>query len=239
MEGVTLNFYGTGSSELTIGRDNEAIKEGIQTFVDAYNAYAEIIEFHGQYDTTDPTNPIPGLLQGDSMARDMIANLRRTATQQMSTTHTAANSSYSYNGAEGVMDSLQHVGIWTTGKENRLSIIDEERLDTLLQQEPEKVEQLFRGIQSETTGAREGGIALSLYNTSRDYSSDLDGWIDVRVEGIDEEIKRHETNIDRMFTAMEAKESMLWKQFNAMDEAIGAMNKDLDWLLNSLDLKKN
>lgn len=238
LEGVTLNFYGTGTSEITVGPDTEAIKTAIQTFVDAYNAYAEIVEFHGQYDNTDPTNPIPGLLQDDSMAREIIANIRRTATQLMSTTHTAENSTYSYNGNEGVMNSLQHVGIWTTGTENRLSIVDMERLDTLLEQEPEMVEQLFRGVQS-PTGEREGGIALSLYNVTRDYSSDLDGWIDVRIEGIDEEIKRYDETIDRMISAMEAKESLLWKQFNAMDEAVGAMNQDLDWLLNSLSLKKN
>ena len=235
VEGVTLNLYDVGTSELTIASDVEGVKTAIQSFVDAYNAVSDILEKQGNYDTTDASNPVPGLLQNDYMIRDLSSQLRRVATQAPSS-YTSANASYEYNGLSGIMNSLQSIGIWTAGKENQLSIVDPTRLDSLLDQEPEKVENLFRGIQS-STGTRSDGIALNLYNFSRSYSSDLDGWIDYRVEQIDDEIKRYDDEIDRMISAMEIKENMLWTQFNAMDEAIGEMNAGLDYLKSNLGLK--
>ena len=233
IDGVTLTLSGTGSTELVIDNDKEGIKTAINTFITAYNTYAETIEKYGNYDTTDVTNPVPGLLQGDFMIREIISTVRGKTTQLLGDPYTAANSSYSYNGQTGLMNSLQTVGIWTSDTTNRLSIVDEDRLDTMLEQNIDKVENLFRGIQ-DSSGTREGGIAQSLYTTTRNYSDDLTGWIDVRIEGIDEEIKQQDDRIDRMVSAMEIKEEMLWKQFNAMDEAIGSMNSDLDYLKANL-----
>ena len=236
LTGVTLNLVGAGSTELTIASDKQAVKDAVTAFVDSYNAFAEMIEKHGEYDTSDPTNPIPGILQGDFMVREMIATLRSKVTQMTGAAYTAANSAYTYNGQQGIMNSLNHVGVWTTDKTNRLSIIDESRLDALLDQEPDKVENLFRGIQ-DSAGTRSGGVALTMYNVSKNYSSDLDGWIDVRIENMDDEIKQQDERIDRMITNMEAKETMLWKQFNYMDESVGAMNSQLTYLKNNLGLK--
>ncbi len=236
IDGVTLNLNNTGTTEINIASDTEAVKDAIRNFVDAYNVAAENNEFFGNLDTTDPSNPVPGPLQGDFMMREIITTLRRQVTQMMSATHTAANSSYSIDGQQGVMNALHHIGVWTTGQSNRLEIVDEGRLDAMLNEFPEQVENLFRGIQ-QPNGTRAAGIGQLLYNTSRNYTSDLDGYIDYRVEQIDDEIKLQDARIDRMMRDMEMKEQRLWAQFGAMDEAIGKMNKDLDWLLNSLNLK--
>ena len=234
LDGVTLNLVGTGSSQLTVALNSEGIKTAVKTFVDSYNAYAEVLESYTTYNTADEDKPVPGLLQNDSMAREIASTLRAKATQ-MSPYMNADNASYTYGGQTGVMNTLSSVGIWTTGTENRLELTDEDRFDSLLQQDPSKVEQLFRGIQT-SSGSRVGGIALSLYTTSKDYSSDLDGWIDVRIENINDEIDDYTTRIDKMVSAMERKESMLWEQFNAMDEAIAEMNSNLDYLKQNLGL---
>ena len=236
VEGVTLHLSDVGTTVVDVRRDTEAVKEAINTFVNTYNEAIEALEFYGKNEDSDPSNPLPGLLQGDSLVREIATNMRRLATQLMGSTHTAANSSYTYNGQEGVMNALHHVGVWTTDKNNRLSVVDEQRLDTVLQQNPEQVENLFRGIQS-SSGQRIGGVANTLYSTSRAYVSDLDGYIDLRIEGINDEIERQDARIERMIADMGIKETMLWKQFNAMDEAIGAMNSGLDYMLNSLGLK--
>jgi flagellar hook-associated protein 2 len=234
LDGVTLNLTGIGSTQLTIANDTQAVKDAITTFVDTYNAYAETIEFHGEFDQTDPTNPVPGVLQGDFMVREMISKIRGVAT---SASPELAGNTYEYNGQEGIMNALYSVGIWTTGQDNRLEIVDSARLDAMLAENPVEVENLFRGVQDES-GVRTGGIALNLYNTGRNYSNDLDGWIDVRIENIDEEIKQTDERIDTMIKAMEMKENLLWKQFNAMDEAIGQMNSDLEYLKNNLGMKE-
>jgi flagellar hook-associated protein 2 len=235
IDGVTLNLYNTGYSEVTVGRDNAAIKEAINTFIEAYNTAAEVNEFYGNWDRSDPSNPIPGMLQGNSMMREITYKLRELAGQLMNTTHTAANAGYSYNGAQGIMDSLQHIGIWTQGESNRLAIIDEERLDAMLEQYPEEVENLFRGVPSESeAGVRVGGIALSMYTATRNYASDLDGWIDVGIENINDEITRQDERIERMTRELEMKEAMLWRQFGAMDEAIGKMQSGFEFLLGQI-----
>ena len=234
LDGVTLNLVGTGSSQLTVALDSEGIKTAVNTFIDSYNAYAEVLESYTTYNMSDEENPVAGLLQNDSMAREMASALRAKATE-MSAYMNADNASYTYGGKAGIMDTLASVGIWTVGTENRLSLNDEDRFDALLQQDPEKVEQLFRGVQT-SSGSRMGGIALDLYTTSKDYSSDLDGWIDVRIENINDEIDDYTERIDKMVADMERKEAMLWEQFNAMDDAIAEMNSNLDYLKQNLGL---
>ena len=234
LDGMTLNLVGTGSSQITVAMNTEGIKTAINTFIDSYNAYAEVLESYTTYNTTDPDNPVAGLLQNDSLAREIASTLRAKATQ-MSSPLTSANAAYTYDGQTGVMNTLSSVGIWTAGTENRLTFTDEDRFGALLDQDPDKVEQLFRGVQT-STGSRAGGIALSLYTTSKNYSSDLDGWIDVRIENINDEIDDYTERIDKMIEAMETKEAMLWEQFNAMDEAIAEMNSSLDYLKQNLGL---
>ncbi len=239
VDGVTLNLYDTGYSEIKVGRDNAAIKESINTFIEAYNTAAEVNEFYGTWDRSDPSNPLPGMLQDNSMMREITYKLRGLAGQLMNSTHTADNAGYSFNGAQGVMDSLQHIGIWTQGEQNRLAIIDEERLDAMLEQYPTEVENLFRGVPSETqAGVREGGIALSIYTETKNYASELDGWIDVGIENINDEITRQDERIDRMTRELEMKEAMLWRQFGAMDEAIGKMQSGFEFLLGQLNGSK-
>lgn len=235
VEGITLNLYGTGFSEIDVNRDNEAIKAAITTFIDAYNQAAEVMEFYGTWDRSDPAKPLPGLLQNDSMTREMIYKFRALAGQFMGATHNPDNATYEYAGAEGVMDSLQHIGVWTTGEDNRLAIVDEERLDAMLELYPEETENLFRGVpDEENSGTRNGGVAQSMYTNTKNYSSDLDGWIDVRIENINDEIERQDDRIERMFREIELKENMLWRQFGAMDEAIGKMQSGFDYLMGQL-----
>lgn len=233
LEGVTFHLQGVGTSTLTVGPDTEAIKDAIRNFVDTYNEAAEKMKLYGSTDMTDPAIPVPGLLQEDSLLREINFKLRSQLTQNLSGTHTAENAGYTYNGLEGVMDALHHIGIWTTGEDNRLEIVDEARLDEMLSQNIEKVEQLFRGVQTES-GQRENGIALNLYRTSRDYTSELDGWIDVRIERIDDNIQQLDARIERILKDIEAKEQMLWRQFGAMDEAIGRMQAGFEYLMGQI-----
>jgi flagellar hook-associated protein 2 len=234
IQGVSLNLRGEGFSELTVGRDNEVIKQAIREFIDAYNIAAEVNEFHGGFDETDPTNPIPGVLQGDGLIREISTKLRRQATELMSTSHTAENSSYQYNGQAGVMSALQDLGIWTVSEMNRLEIVDEARLDDMLERYPDEVEQLFRGVQTED--GRAGGIAKNIFEYTRNLTDALEGTIDLRIQRIDEDVIRQDERIEGIIKDIELKERLLWRDFGAMDSAIGSMNKDLEWLLNSLGL---
>lgn len=231
IEGVTLNLHETGQSTVSVGPDTESIKKAIVTFVDDYNEAAEKQELYGIVDLTDPALPIPGLLQRDMLMREITSTLRSQATQFLHT-HTSENAAYSYNGQEGVMNALHHIGIWTTSETNRLEVVDEDRLDAMLEQHPEEVEQLFRGIQTEN--GRVNGIALNMYRTTRNYTSSLEGSIDVRIENIDDGIKRQDERIERILNEMEIKENMLWRQFGAMDEAIGQMQAGFEYLIGQI-----
>jgi len=165
------------------------------------------------------------------MLRDLAVKLRSQVTRSLDT-HTSENADYTYNGKNGVMNALQHIGIWTSSASNRLEIMDEARLDAMLEQHPDKVEQLFRGVQTAT--GLQNGIALNLYQISKDYTSSLDGWIDLRIERIDDDVKQQDARIERILNEIELKEKMLWRQFGAMDEAIGRMKAGFEYMIGQI-----
>jgi flagellar hook-associated protein 2 len=235
INGVTLNLQDTTVFDLTltIGRDTESIKTAINDFIAAYNTVAATIEEHTAVDMTDPKKPVAGPLQGDSLAQNILRNMRRLATQSQAVL-TEENAAYSYAGNEGVADSLQALGIWTSGQNNRLSITDETRLDYMLENHYDEVEQIFRGAAPEGGGANVGGVARNFHAYSENVSSPLTGEIAQRVNAIQERIGNTDTTLDRLYRHIDNYEKRLWDQFGAMESAIAKMQQELSWLTGQL-----
>lgn len=234
IEGVSLTLNGVGSSSLVVDKDKEAIKEAISAFVAAYNTVTEQLEDYSEVDiTTDPDNPRTAILQGETLVSQMHSSLRRKATELKYSTHTEENSSYSYAGETGVMNSLSHLGIWTSSKDNRLEIVDEDRLDYMLDNYMDEVEQLFRGVSVPGEG-RQGGVAADLHEVVYAYSEELSGTVDDRIARLQSEVNSRDERIDRLLIELAQTEDQLWKDFGAMEAAIARMNSDLDRLLGAL-----
>jgi flagellar hook-associated protein 2 len=228
--GVTLALTGEGTGvTLRVGHDTETPRNAIDAFVAAYNAAVTKLESYNEIDLSDPDNPATGELQGDTMVGSLLSNLRKLATASKSPYLNSGNASYTYGGSAGVADSIEDIGVWTSGKENSLSVVDEDRLKYMLDNEFEKVEQVFRGVYDVQEGYQHG-VAEDLYDYLYGTTATLTGSIDKRVTTLEGQAADLQDQIDTWFDELELYEQSLWEQFGAMDEAMGKAKQQMSWL---------
>ncbi len=107
MDGITFNLKQTGSVNLQVERDNEAIEESVKSFVDAYNAVLD--EVNKQYQ---------GNLSGDASLRSIRNRMRDVLNVQPV-------------GLEGSFTALSQVGIKTDAFSGRLELDSSDLSDAL------------------------------------------------------------------------------------------------------------
>lgn len=240
ISGVTLNLLDETISDvtLTVSPDTEGAKAAILDFVDKYNAtaakltdYGKIVMTGSMLSPKGETVASTGELYNDSLVSEIARNIRQQATGTKFPVLNNVNASYTYGGRTGIMCSLQDIGISTTGEENTLSVVDETRLDSLLQSNFSQVEQLFRGVFNETNGYQ-NGIASDFYAYSNGISQTLTGSIAHHVQTLNDQNEALQTRIDDMETYLKDYEQELWNRFTAMDDAISRLQSSLGSLKN-------
>lgn len=238
--GVTFNLLDATTTPvtLTVAEDRASAKAAILDFIDQYNAAAAKMTEYGQISTLgsslDPKGAVvdsKGELYDDSLLADILRNIRLQATGTKYPYLNPVNASYAYKGKTGVMCSLQDIGIGTLSRENQLSVLDENRLDSLLDSDFSKVEQLFRGIYDEKNGYQHG-VASDFYQYARSVSTSMTGSIAQRVNALDSKTARLQQQIDDLDTSLKDYEQMLWERFTAMDTAITKLQSSLAGLSN-------
>jgi flagellar hook-associated protein 2 len=237
IQNVTLNLHEEtlGSTiTLTVQHDRDAAKTAIQDFIDKYNAAAEIMEEYGKI--TVSGNNVDGAeletvgeLADDTLLRTIMSKIRRYATDNKYPTLNEINASYTYNGQTGICDTLSAIGIWTEGEENRLAVTDDTRLDHMLNNEFDTVEQLFRGVYDPSEGYT-GGVASDFYAYSNNVSQSLTGEIASHIQNLDDDME----DIDETILAKEERlaeyEQRLWEEFTRMDEAMKTMQDEIAYI---------
>ncbi len=254
--GVTLNLLDTTTSNvtLTVDHDRENVKTAITDFIDAYNALASALKEYGKIDIAgSSSNPkgasvdqsTLGELYNDSLVKELAYNIRKQATDSKypyirpfdynPPTYYGINSTYSYNGSTGRMDTLQAIGIWTTGEDNQLALVDGSvedngaRLDYMLENYFDQAEQLFRGVYDEEEGYQHG-IASDFYEYMDSMSASMTGGIATHVQNLNDKIDELDDSIDQMYDDLKDYEQTLWEQFTAMEDAVAKMKSDLAYL---------
>jgi flagellar hook-associated protein 2 len=233
IENVTFKLLrGTEGAAVTlkVSRDAAAPKAAILDFVNSYNAAVDKLTKYGQVEINGAAKAVVGELQGDPLVPTLLYNLRRLATS-LKAAYMSGND-YTHDGRSGNMDSLEDIGVWTTGRENQLSVIDETRLDDMLENSPEAVEQMFRGVYVEGQGYQHG-VAGDFYAYCYSASTPLTGSIAQRMLALDEQYAGAETNIGKMLDAITTHEASLWAQFTAMENAMAQMQADTSWITSS------
>jgi flagellar capping protein FliD len=230
ISGVSLELLGVTTSDvsLEISNDTDSVKTALNYFIMNYNLAVNKLESYVDINLDNPRKPIVGELQGDTLVGSILFNLRKLVTGSKTPYFNSTNASYRYGGNDGVMDSLEDVGVGTTGSENEISINDEAKLDYLLKNYYSKVEQLFRGISG--SNGFEHGVAEELYDYSYGLSTSLTGRIDIRKSSISQELERYGDKVDRMYDDLDAYEQSLWAQFGAMEEAMSKLKGQTAWL---------
>ncbi|PZP58710.1 MAG: flagellar hook protein FliD, partial [Azospira oryzae] len=128
LEGVTLTLTKTNAgtpATLTIAPDTASIRQGVESFVEAYNKLAKTLKDLGGY---DPATGTAGVLQSDGITRLIESRLRSTLSAELV-------------GLSGGYTALYSLGITST-TEGTLKV-DTAKLEAAIQANPGGVAGLF------------------------------------------------------------------------------------------------
>ncbi len=234
IENVTLNLHNTTSGSdvvLDVTRDTEEPKNAVLAFVEAYNAAITRMDNLSFVEVSGSGDPRVGELYGDTMIPGMKQSLRSLATDLKYAY--MPDASYTYNDRTGNLDSLEDIGIWTTGEENALEIVDEDRLDYLLANHFDEVEQMFRGVYEEGEGYT-NGVASDLYDYAYRMSTPMTGEIATRITRLEEQSVEADESIENLLEDLDETEARLWREFGAMEDAMARMQSESSWLTSQL-----
>lgn len=231
VDGLTINLKAAGTTVLGVEPDRGAVKAAILDFVDKYNTLASMATDASKIAMGSSSGLAQkGELYGDSLINSIRLGLRDQVTAAKGAALTEQNAAYTYNGMDGVMDSLSDLGIWTTGQANKLEIVDETRLDDMLENQFDKVEQLFKGTYDDQAVAYTNGVASDFYRYMNKLSEPLTGDIARRVQSLTDHYDDLGTKISDMQNALSDYEQKLWDEFTRMEDALTAMNSQLDYI---------
>ncbi len=245
IEGVSLNLKGTttvaDSLTLTIDRDRDVPRNMITEFIEKYNAAAKKIE---DYSVINLSGNSPkgaklydyGLLSDDPLAARILNNMRAQATASKYPYLNQVNASYTYKGQTGICDSLADIGVYTSDRTNRLSITDQTKLDYMLENEFDKVAQLFRGVYDSQQGYIHG-VATDFYKYSDSVTASITGDIARRISRLDEQMDETDERIAQYEDYLADYEKRLWSEFTAMENTVGNLQSGLSYLLSKLGVE--
>jgi len=231
IEGITLTLKDTGTTTLEVHPDREAVKTAILDFVEKYNAFAEQVDDYGSIALGSSSDLVQkGELYGDNLISSIETNIRRYATAVESPVLNTTNAAYTYEGAAGVMDALNDIGIWTSGQANQLELLDESRLDQVLKNDFDLVEQMFKGTYDSTEIAYTNGVASDFYKYMSQISESMTGDIAKRIDALTEQYDDLSDEITELESSLGDYEQDQWDNFTRMEDALAEMNSQLDYI---------
>ena len=203
IQGVTLKLDAVGSEQtLDVSRDSEAVKENVQAFVDAYNAYAKVVDTNTAY---NEDSTLSGKLLGDSSLRTIENRLRSTLNTPES----------------GEFAALADLGIKL--KPDGMLEVDDAKLSSVIEQNPEELEAFFVGSDYKS------GMAGRL-NQTLDSIVGYQGILETVTSGLEKSNTRLQEDYGKMEERIDAVIERYRVQFAAMDSLVGEMNSMMSYL---------
>lgn len=204
IQGVTLNLTEAGAtSTVSVEQDDEAMREKVMAFVDDFNTLKDTITNLTDY---DPETGQAGGLNADATTRAVERELRQTISAVV--------------GGDG-FNVLSDIGI-SLQVDGKLSI-DENKLDSIIANQPEQLASFFAG------NSEEGGMAgqitsslESLVGTGGRLESAVSS-SEGRVESLGERFATTENRIEQTIERYRT-------QFSAMDGMVAQMNQTSAYL---------
>ncbi|MBL0727677.1 flagellar filament capping protein FliD [Piscinibacter sp. HJYY11] len=218
VQGLTINLLQptTGTAQVTVSQDNDALKKSVDTFVESYNALAKMLRTQTKYDESTKT---AGSLQGDSTAVGLQRQLRNLLTSE-----TPASSVYPTINALGM--TLQTDGSLK---------VDATRLTAALNTNPAEVRRLFSAY---TPRVNENdpdvnGIAkrLSLF---ADKVLGVDGSLTSKTEGLNTSLKLNQKRQDELTDRLALTEARLRAQYTSLDTNMAKMSALNSYITNQV-----
>lgn len=211
IQGVTLTLKNTTATpaNLTISRDTTAINTAAAGFVDAYNALASQLKSRSAYGTATSA---AGSLAGDSTLRFIQDQVRGI---------------FSTPATGGSLTSLGQVGI--EFQQNGTLKLDSSKLNSALSSSFSDVKNLF----SSSTG-----FATRLEAWAKS-TFEVGGLIDTRSKGLNQSVKNHNDEIDKLENRMAALEKRYRIEYTNLNRLLSSMNSTSTFLTNQLNINQS
>lgn len=213
--GVTIDLKGSDAlktTTLTVKRDTADIEKKVTAFVDKYNSVVNYIKTNNRYDRDTKTG---GAFFGDSVARSIWDDLRRTMTSAVS-------------GLPDTMNMLIHVGI-TSNTDGQL-VVDGSKLSSALSSSFNDVVNLF--TDKTLTGGSTKGLGGLIYDAAGYMNDVVDGRITARQKGLGKNITRITEDIRRKEDQLAAYENLLRAQFASLETILAGVRRHGNYLNN-------
>ncbi len=208
IQGVTLNLAETGDSTVLVERNNRGVRDAVNGFVDAYNAFqstkSDLTKFDGDTSTA-------GELLGDSALRTIESRLRSALGDAQT---------------GGELRTLSDIGI-SLQRDGTLEV-DAEALDDAIVNNREALTSFFAGESED--GGFAGGLSgvLSQMLDERGLLGNARSGVESRITSLDERSARMETSIEREIERYRV-------QFGQLDAMISQMNQTSAYLTQQFD----
>ena len=190
----------TAPIDITVSKDDSAIKANVDAFVKAYNDINQLLQEATKYDAK--TNSA-GLFQGDSTTV-ALQNSLRNAIQSVTT-------------AGGPFQRLADIGI--TQQRGGELVVDSTKLNKALSQNPDDVKNLFRS----TGGGSADGIAVKVKALATNLLS-TDGFFKSKDDSLQLSLKRNSFDQSRVNEKVDAFEKRITRRYNALDTQLSSLN---------------
>lgn len=203
LPGVSFSLEGvhTGgeTTNISVTRDDEAVGERMQSFVDAYNSVRDLILAQTRYnESTESAGP----LSGDSTLRAVERSLQKALVESVAT--------------GGSFSTMSEIGI-RFQDDGRLAL-DAEVLNAALANDPNGV----RGLLGGDAVADTDGVAVKL-SRALEPITEAGGTLAARIDGFDDRIGALDQQIERMTARLEKRELLLVSQFSQMEALVASL----------------
>lgn len=213
INGLTFNATSTGSTQIQVQKDTDAIVSKVESFVAVYNDVMSLLNTNlSKNENENLINP----LQGDSTLKTIKNQLYEMMT---------AGSSYSGSGGKlGYLEELGlKIGADSSGKYTGLIELDKSKLTENIKSNSSKVEDLFTSTMD------------SAYSGIRTFTNSYTGTLTSKISGFDSQIKTVDEKLESMSRSLELKEARLKSQFTAMEVMLSSLNSTSNWLSSQLE----
>lgn len=204
IEGMVIDLEGVGQTSVSVSEDRDELRNGLESFVEAYNTMVSETNELTAYDAEEDEAAV---LTGDSTVRSARSRMSNALTERSQ--------------VEGINNqTLAELGI-TTQRDGTLSF-DTQRFDEVMGSEGfEDVSAMVRDIA--------GGMEETLQGITGP-----EGLIQTRQDGLQNEQDRVDRQRERLDDRIERLEDRLVRQFSSMDTSVAQMQQTGDFLQQRL-----
>lgn len=210
VSGLSFTLKETGSTNLTVTRDESGVQSKVQGFVDAYNTLIGFINTETKVTRVDDTSePVVGSLVGDGGVRSLVNSIR-----------SAINTP---QGGSSSLQLLADMGV-TTQKDGTLAL-DSDKLSAAISSD-------FEGVASYFTG--DTGLAARLGSVLSPYTAS-GGILESRTSALEGTLDSIDKQKEALDARMESVKTRLYNQYNAMDSLLAQLSTTSDSLTQLFD----